>query len=169
MQAAIFAILLMSSVSAEAMEFGDRPGLVAEHRSPVVRHKTASTDRVRRQVDDLVRFKIGGSMLAERQRPVSMVIHTPLDSLMRDRPGRLSPEFTAVSESSHIRLDSRHSASIPRKPAVMIVGMRFEDRPGASSVGFANITTASIEGYPGPHPRVRLQIQGSTVLAFRGR
>ena len=154
MQAAVIAILLMSSVSANAMEFGDRPGL----SSPTVSHTVASVDRSRRQIDALAQFKISGLKLADRRRPISNVNHKRLASLPKDGPGRLSPEFTVVSGGPHIRLDVRHAVSIPRKPVTMIMGMKFEDRPGSMAT---------------PNSVVRLQSvappQHVTVLALRGR
>ena len=157
MQAAVFAILLMS-VSAEAMEFGDRPGMVAGLSSPTLSHTMPDSDRLRRQIDALAQFEISGSKLADRPRPISNVIHVRVSSLTKDGPGRLSPEFSAVSATSPVRLVSKLPGNIRRKPTAKFGVMRFRDRPGSMSNYFKDIAIASVA-----------PLQHVTVLALRGR
>jgi hypothetical protein len=134
-------VLMMSSASAEAMEFGDRPGL--PHGASSARlSASVSQDRLRRQIDGytaleqraVVRLKI-----TDRPRPLfTMIDNAVLSS--RDRPGRLSAEFSRASWTSIIK-----PASIHRKPNVVIGTMKFEDRPGNVSNRFKDVAAVRIK------------------------
>jgi hypothetical protein len=135
-------VLLMSSASVEAMEFGDRPGV----KSPsfAVARLSVSHDRLRRQIGNCrtlynkapVQLKI-----TDRPRPLFTVIDDAVVS-SKHGPGRLSAEFSAVSWSSKVKLDPRRAVSIRRKPNVIIGEMKFEDRPGPVSNPFAGKAAA---------------------------
>jgi hypothetical protein len=175
MQAAIFAILLMSSVSAKAMEFGDRPGMAGVSLPPA-RNVTLSDDRMRRQIGGrttIAAIKNAQSKLADRPRPVSNIVGKRVSSIIKDGLGRLSQEFIIVSADSQFRTSLRHPVSIRRKPIVVFGSMRFDDHPGSMSNGFKDMTAATINIGGHPDHKVRLQsvvpVQPVMLLALRGR
>jgi hypothetical protein len=134
-QMVLAAVLLMSSASAEAMEFADRPGVMLG-LSSAPSSAVSSQDRLRRQIDRhiaLERRVVPMNRLADRPRPVTNLIRGPVVSVFNDRPGRLSAEFSATAVTSGIELKSRYTGSIHRRPDVVKAAMRFEDRPGFAS------------------------------------
>jgi hypothetical protein len=84
-------VLFLSSVSAQAMEFADRPGLIsAMISSPAATRVLLSDDCSRRQINDrnvLLPGSVTSTKLADR------------------RPGRLSDEFSAVARAPGIRFE----------------------------------------------------------------
>jgi hypothetical protein len=148
--AIIAAVLLMSAVSAKAMEFADRPDLVSRVSIPSTVRSMPSVDHLRRQIDNhviLLPVAAAGTKLADRPRPISNLIHARVARMIfRDRPGRLSVEFSAVSKDSGIRFENRPSqVSNHFDPTATHTAMRFEDRPGDRS-GF----TSSLSKAPTP-------------------
>lgn len=122
-------VLMMSSASAEAMEFGDRPGLTSGVSSAPL-SASVSQDRFRRQVDSYSFLDQSAAVrlnLTDRPRPLFTVMDEAMVS-SNQGPGRLSAEFNVASWTVTFK-----GASIHRKPNVVIGGMRFEDRPGPIS------------------------------------
>ena len=130
--AVVIAVLMSSSVSAEAMEFADRPGTMPGFSSSANGRMLVKNDRLRRQIDQSA-FSVSRTLpnrIADRPRP--LVIHIERQSMSQDRVGRLSPEFSALVRYPSIQLDPLHAASIRRKPVAKTERLKFEDRPGFS-------------------------------------
>jgi hypothetical protein len=106
---ALAAILLVTSVSAQAMQFADRPGLISETvRASAASRAVRSDDRSRRQIarDVLLSAPVTATKLADRPRPISNRIQIAVTEVMIDtRPGRLSAEFSAVARSYGMRVE----------------------------------------------------------------
>jgi hypothetical protein len=154
--AVIAAMFFMSSVSAQAMEFADRPGPIsAVLSSPSIVRAMPSADRSRRQIDNHVVLMPGtvtGMKLTDRLRPISSLIQARVAHVMfEDRPGRLSAEFSAVSSGSGIRFEHRPGVASNRfKPIATPTAMKFENRPGSISNRFkASIVSSKSEDRPG--------------------
>jgi hypothetical protein len=117
---ALAAILFVSSVSAQAMQFADRPGLISEMvGASAACHVLRSDDCSRRQIAHggvLLSAQSGpvtATKLSDRPRPISSRIRIAVaEMIFVTRPGRLSAEFSAVARSS---------------------GMKFEYGPGLAS------------------------------------
>jgi hypothetical protein len=107
--AIIAALLFMSSASAHAMQFADRPGLNA---GMDIVHAISSEDRLRRQiesqsflrfvVEDFRRMPVSGEgpgrLSAEYSAPVmSLKVATGAAMRFEDRPGPLSNRFKSVA------------------------------------------------------------------------
>jgi hypothetical protein len=103
--AAIVAVLLMSLVSAKAMEFADRPGPISDtFASALAVRAMQSEERSHRNI--LHPVSDTWMELADRPRPISnlkwvWVVQTKL----QNRPGRLSAEFSTVVKGTHIRFE----------------------------------------------------------------
>jgi hypothetical protein len=130
--AVVAAVLFMSSVSAQAMEFADRPGITVANSAIEV---ASVRDLARRQINQPE--SLWGT--DERTRAI-------LESIFKllaepQGPGRLSAEFSPVVvdsgkfEHRPIMIGSRIKVVTRR------VGMRFEDRPGPAT-GRLNTLTA---------------------------
>ncbi len=133
-------VLFMSSVSAQAMEFADRPGPISgAFSSPSPVHVMPSEDRLRRQINSHIALRpvpLISTKVADRPNPISNVISTKF-SHFEDGRGRLSAEFSAVSEGSGIRFEHwPWVISNPIKPIASSTAMRFENRPGPISNRF---------------------------------
>jgi hypothetical protein len=123
--AVVAAVLVMSSVSAQAIEFGDRPGI------PVVRSMqavqvTSAGDLARRQIDQ-PKSLLG----ADRQ---TMVILNSIFSLLSETEGRgrLSAEFSQVAVDfgnfeRRTVMSGRKIKDISRR------SITFADRPGLAT------------------------------------
>jgi hypothetical protein len=138
--AVIAALLFLSSASAQAMEFADRPGLAPKIiNSLSAIPGTQTDDYSRRQINNhnvLLADTAPLAKLADRPGPVSNLIRTNL-SQSEDRPGRLSAEFSGVSVGSGIKFEHRPWMVSSRSKAITTrAAMRFEDRPGPMSNRF---------------------------------
>jgi hypothetical protein len=108
--AAIVAVLLMSPVSAKAMEFADRPGPVSEtFASALAVRAMQSEERSQRQINNrniLHPVSIEWIKLADRPRPISNLKRVwVVQTKLQNRPGRLSAEFSAVAKSSRMKFE----------------------------------------------------------------
>src|SRR5688572_9475681 len=126
---AVFAaVWVMCSVSAQAMEFGDRPGMTVVSSMPALQVASVG-DLARRQINQ------SKSLLGTDER--TMAILNSIFALLAEPegPGRLSAEFSPVVvvsgnfEHRPIMIGSRIKAVIKR------AAMRFEDRPGTAMTG----------------------------------
>jgi hypothetical protein len=101
--AVISAILFMSSVSAQAMEFVDRPGPALAVRA------LHSEERSHPQINDhdiLHPVSIEWMKLVDRPRPISNLKRVWVVQMkFQNRPGRLSAEFSAVAESFRMKFE----------------------------------------------------------------
>lgn len=146
--AVIAAVLLMSSVSAQAMEFADRPEPISEaFNSPAAVRAIPSDDHSRRQINNpvvLLPVIVAETKLTDRPRPVSNVI--PIKVSHSDRPGRLSAEFTKVARGSGIRFEYGPGVVASwLQPATASTALKFENRPGPVSNHFNISVAASIK------------------------
>jgi hypothetical protein len=147
--AAIAAVVLMSSVSAQAMEFDDLPVLISGMSSPSTVRAMPSVDRSRRQIDNhvmLLPVAPAGTKLADRPRPISnLILARVAHRIFGDRPGRLSAEFSAVSKGSGISFENRPGQLSNRfRPIATPTVMRFENRPGSVSNRFKTLAARTI-------------------------
>ena len=125
--AALAAILVMSSVSAHAMDFADRPGMTVISSMPALQ-VTSVGDLARRQIDQ------PKSLLGTDERTMA-ILNSILALLAEPKgSGRLSAEFSPVVgdsgnfEHRPIMIGSR------MKDGIVRAAMRFEDRPGLATV-----------------------------------
>ena len=137
----IAAVLFMSSVSAQAMEFADRPGPISGAlKSPSIVCAMPIEDRLCRRVNNhfiLRATTATEKKLAARLRPVSHLIRIQVAQMMFERPGRLSAEFSAVARGSGIRFEYGPGvASSWLKPTATPNAIKFENRPGSVSNRF---------------------------------
>jgi hypothetical protein len=171
--AVIAAVLFMSSVSAQALEFVDRPGPISGvFNAPSAVRAIPSGDHSRRQINDAVLFlpaTVAETKLADRPRPVSLVRIRVASMIFGKGPGRLSAEFSAVSRDASIRFEhrpamvtqhfkptvtiatrfgNRPDAMLNRFKASAAVSFKFEDRPGFASS--PEKTTTPIEFHAQP-------------------
>ena len=118
---ALAAILFVSTVSAQAMQFGDRPGLIPEMvGASAASHVLRSDDCSRRQIANravllsaFLSAPVTAIKLSDRPRPISSRIRIAVaETMFATRPGRLSAEFSAAATS---------------------YGMKFEYGPGLAS------------------------------------
>jgi hypothetical protein len=147
--AIIAGVLFMSSFSADAMEFADRPGMTSGLSAPLAIRAMSMSDCLRRQIDGpviLLPVQAAARKLSDRPRPVSLVPIRLSATMLRDRPGRMSAEFSAISIGSDVGREDRaavqssHLRLIPAPTA-----MTFENRPGPISNRFKTLAAASIE------------------------
>jgi hypothetical protein len=132
---ALAVMLFISTVSAQAMQFADRPGLISEGvSSSAAARALPSDDCLRRQITDrhvLLSHPVAGTKLADRPRPISNRIRIAAAEMMFEtRPGRLSAEFSAVAKSHGMRFEyGPGMASGWLKAAADRTAIRFEHRP----------------------------------------
>jgi len=132
---ALAVMLLISSVSAQAMDFADRPGLISERAdSSAATRALQSDDCLRRQITDLhvlLSHPVTGTKLTDRPRPISNRIRiAAAEMVVETRPGRLSAEFSAIAKSHGIRFEyGPGMASGWLKAAAALPAIRFEHRP----------------------------------------
>jgi hypothetical protein len=150
------AILFVSSVSAQAMQFADRPGLISEMvGASAACHVLRSDDCSRRQIANggillsaLLSAPVTATKLSDRPRPISSRIRiAAAETIFETRPGRLSAEFSAVAKS---------------------YGMKFEYGPGLESgwIKAAATRTAMSVGHR-PANRVTAWVVGSIKVGNR--
>jgi hypothetical protein len=146
--AVIGAVFFMSSVSAQAMEFADRPGSTpGVFNSLRATPAMPSDDRSRRQINNhivLMPVAAAGMKLADRPSPVSLVRIQIARMMVEERPGRLSPEFSTVPFGSGIRFEYGPGlVSSWLKVNATPVAMKFENRPGPISNRFKALAAVS--------------------------
>ena len=136
----------IASVSTQAMEFADRPGPISgAFSSPTPAHVMLSEDRLRRQINSHIALRptLISTKAADRPNPISNVNSTKL-SRVEDGRGRLSAEFSAVSEGSGIRFEHwPWVISTPIKPIASPTAMRFENCPGPISNRFRTLAAGN--------------------------
>ena len=107
--AVIAAVLFMSSVSAKAMEFADRPGPISEITSALAVRAIQSEERSHRQINNeniLHSVSVEWMKLADRPRPISNFKQVwVVQAKIQNRPGRLSAEFSAVAKGSRMKFE----------------------------------------------------------------
>jgi hypothetical protein len=119
--ALVAAVLVMSSVSAHAMEFADRPGMAVVSSMPA-RQAAFVGDSARRQINQRK------SLLGTDDWTMAIVNSILAPEI--EGQGRLSPEFSPVIvrndnfEHRPVMIGSKIKDSVTR------AAMRFEDRPG---------------------------------------
>jgi hypothetical protein len=134
--AAIAAFLLLSSVSAQAMEFADRRGPISETftSAPTVRG-VQSEERLRRQINNhniLQPGSVEWMNLVDRPRPISNLNRVwVVQMTVQNRPGRLSAEFSPVARSSRINFEyGPGEVSSWLRPTASPIAMTFDYHPG---------------------------------------
>ena len=122
--ALVAAVMVMTSVSAQAMEFADRPGVLVSSK-PAVQASLVG-DLARRQIHQ-------PKSLLGTDKGTMAILNSIFELLAEaEGPGRLSAEFSPVVvvsgnfEHRPIMIGSRIKAVIKR------AAMRFEDRPRAA-------------------------------------
>jgi hypothetical protein len=129
--AVVAAVLFMSSVSAQAMEFADRPG-------------TSSTGSIKiASVGDMSRRQIRQPNILGRDRRTGLVVLNSIlvNSNEGERPGRLSAEFIPIVSDGLEYMPVRTSKGRVRYCPTS-AAMRFEDRPGFAGARLGAQTTA---------------------------
>jgi hypothetical protein len=145
---ALAVMLVISSVSAQAMQFSDRPGLISERVSSSAATRTLpSDDCLRRQITNrhvLLSNPVTGTKLADRPRPISNRIRIAAAEMMFEtRPGRLSAEFSAVAKGPRMRFEyGPGMAASWLKAAAARTAISFEHRPANR---FTNWAAGSIK------------------------
>ncbi len=145
---ALAVMLFISSVSAQAMQFADRPGLISERvSSSAATRALPSDDCLRRQITNrhvLLSHPVTGTKLADRPRPISNRIRIAAAEMMFEaRPGRLSAEFSAIAKSSGMRFEYGPGiASAWLNAAAARTAIRVEHSPANR---FTNWATGSIK------------------------
>ena len=146
--AVIAAVLVMSSVSAHAMEFADRPGMTVVSSMPALQ-VTSVGDLARRQINE-------HKSLLGTDAGTMGIVNSILALLAEPKgSGRLSAEFSPVAvnhgnfEHRPIMVGSSIKVTIGRS------AMRFEDRPGLATVRLTNkavdqIVTSSVRKTKAP-------------------
>jgi hypothetical protein len=146
--AVVAGILFMSSVSAQAMEFADRPGIAVDvARSVPATRPIFSDDYSRRQInlhDILLLGPVAGQKLGDRPRPISLVRIRVTRGMSENRPGRLSAEFSAVVKPSGVKFEfGPGELASWLKPTATAVAVNFEDRRRPISARFKSLTTVN--------------------------
>jgi hypothetical protein len=151
--AVIAAVLFMSSVSAQAMEFADRPGMTLDVVSSLPAfHFILNDDYSRRQINNLniLHPTVGQIRLAERPKPISNII--PPKLTRTDRPGRLSVEFSTVTKKFGMKIGHGRpwmvirsiKTSLVERPKLISSAIPIKvsqsDRPGRLSAEFSEGT-----------------------------
>lgn len=145
--AVVAVVLFLSSVSAQAMEFADRPGLnSAMISSPAAIRALLTGDCSRRQINNrnvLLPPSVTWTKLADR--PSSIANRTQIPVAQAIRPGRLSAEFSSVARKPGIKFEYGPGlASGWLKPSATHIAMKFEHRPGPISNRFITSAAGSI-------------------------
>jgi hypothetical protein len=132
----IAAVLLMSSVSVQAMEFANRPGPIFEAvtSAPAIA-AMQSEERLRRQITNhniLQPVSVAWMKLADRPRPISNLKRVwVVQRTFQNRPGRLSAEFSAVARTTRINFEyGPGEVSSWLKPNAAPIAMKFNHPPG---------------------------------------
>jgi hypothetical protein len=146
--AVVAVVLFLSSVSAQAMEFADRPGLnSARISSPAAIRALLTDDCSRRQINNrnvLLPPPVTWTKLADRPSSISNRIQIPVAQAIR--PGRLSAEFSTIARGPGIKFEYGPGvASGWLKPTATRTAMKFEHRPGPISHRFITSAAGSIK------------------------
>lgn len=134
--AVIAAVLFMSSVSAQAMEFADRPGPISETViSALTVRALQSEERPHRQInnhDMLHSVSVAWLKHDDRPRPISNLKRVwVVQMTLPNRPGRLSAEFSAVTKGSRIKFEyGPGKVTGWLKPTATPIAMKFGHHPG---------------------------------------
>jgi hypothetical protein len=134
--AAIAAVLLMSSVSVQAMEFADRPGPISEtFITALTVRAMQSEEGLRRHINDhniLLPTSVAWIKLADQPRPISNLTGVWMMQMThQNRPGRLSAEFSAVAKSSRMKFEyGPGEVSNWLKPTATRIASRVSHYPG---------------------------------------
>jgi hypothetical protein len=134
---AVFAaVLFMSSVSAQAMEFANRPAPISETfaSAPTVR-AVHSDERLRRPINNhniLHPVSVEWMKLTGRPRPIANFQRVwVVQMTFQNRPGRLSAEFSAVARGFRIKFEyGPGELSSWLKPTANPIAMTFDYHPG---------------------------------------
>lgn len=137
--AVIVAVLALSSVSAQAMEFADRPGMAVVSSKPALQ-LASEGDSARRQINQRK------SLLGADEGTMAIVNSILAGTPVTEGPGRLSAEFSPIAvnlgnfEHRPVMIGSRIKGTVKR------AAMRFEDRPGPALNGktMDRIATSSV-------------------------
>jgi hypothetical protein len=143
---ALAVMLFISTVSAQAMQFADRPGLISEGvSSSAATRALPRDDGLRRQITNrhvLLSNPVTGTKLADRPRPIRIRM-AAAEMMFEVRPGRLSAEFSAVVKSHGMRFEYGPGiASGWLKAAAAGTATRLEHRPANR---FTNWAAGSIK------------------------
>jgi hypothetical protein len=108
--AVVAAVLFMSSVSAQAMEFADRPLLIWKTSTTALTVRAMQTEEgLRRKVnnhDVILPVSSTWMKLGNPPRPISNLNRVWVEQLtFQNRPGRLSAEFSVVAKSFRMRFE----------------------------------------------------------------
>ena len=134
--AVIAAVLFMSSASAQAMEFADRPGPNSEtFDSALAVRAMQSEERSNRQLNNhniLHPVSVEWMKLADRPRPISNLKRVwVVQTKLQNRSGRLSAEFSTVVKGTHIRFEyGPGEVSSWLTPTTTPIAMKFDHHPG---------------------------------------
>lgn len=147
--AAVAAVLFMSSVAAQAMEFADRPGPLSEtFDSALTVRAMQSEERSPRQINNhsiLHPVLIEWLKLADRPRPISKQVWM-VQTKFQNRPGRLSAEFSAVAKGSRIKFEyGPGDVTSWLKPSVTPIAMKVGHHPGPIGNLFPPLVAEDIE------------------------
>jgi hypothetical protein len=153
---AVVAAVLFMSISTQAMEFADRPGMGFDVVSSLpALHFILIDDYSRRQINNiniLLPPTVAQTRMVERPKPISNVMPTKVSQ--SDRPGRLSAEFSAASKSIGIKVayrpwmvSSRIKTKLVEQPKlvsnIIPTEVSQSDRPGRLSAEFSAVAKAS--------------------------
>lgn len=120
--AVLAAVLFMASVSAQAMEFADRPGIAVASSLPAIQVASVG-DLARRQIHQ------PKSLLGTDEKTMAIVNSILARLAEPEGPGRLSAEFSAVVKPSGVKFEfGPGELASWLKPTATTVAMKFEDR-----------------------------------------
>jgi hypothetical protein len=148
--AAIAAVLFMSSVSAQAMEFADRPGPLSESfASALTVRALQSEERSRRQINDhnILQPASVAWIKLDRPRPISNLKRVwVVQMTFQNRPGRLSAEFSAVAKGSRIKFEyGPGEVTSWLKPTARPIAMKFDHHQGLIGNLFPALVAVNIK------------------------
>jgi hypothetical protein len=135
--AVLAGILFMSSVSAQAMEFADRPGIAVASSLPAIQVASVG-DLARRQIHQ------PKSLLGTDEKTMAIVNSILAMLAEPEGPGRLSAEFSADVKASGVKFEfGPGELASWLKPTATAVAMKFEDRRRPITARFKALTTIS--------------------------
>jgi hypothetical protein len=149
--AVIAAVLFMSSASAQAMEFADRPGPISKtFASALAVRAMQSEERSHRQINNhniLHPVSVEWMKLADRPRPIYNLRQVwVVKRTFQTGPGRLSDEFSAVTKSSRMKFEyGPGEVSSWLKPTVTPIAMKVGHHPGPIGNLFPPLVAENIE------------------------
>ncbi len=137
--AVVAAVLFMSSVSAQAMEFADRPGITVTSSLPAIQVASVG-DLARRQIHQ------PKSLLGTDEKTMAIVNSILARLAQPEGPGRLSAEFSAVVKPSGVTFEfGPGELASWLKPTATAVAMNFKDRRRPITSEVKTLTTISIK------------------------